>query len=99
MVINNLLYSVRLCFVDTTKSIRSLSKIFKENTDKFMMKMLDYQLSILNDRSISNVTAYLIHFLVFIRIQWIGTGSHAYEKTMSSIVSYPIFYEYRNVQS
>ena len=38
-------------------------------------------------------------FLVFIRIRWIGTGSHPYEKSMSSIVLYPVFYEYRNVQS
>ena len=31
-------------------------------------------------------------FLVLIRIRWIGTGSHPYEKTMSSIVFYPAFY-------
>ena len=34
-----------------------------------------------------------------INIQWIRTGSDPYEKTMSSIVVYPVFYEYRNVQS
>ena len=28
----------------------------------------------------------IIYFLVFIRIRWIGTGSHPYEKTMSSTV-------------
>ena len=44
--------------------------------------------------------SFLIRFvIVFIRIRWIGTGSHPYEKTMSSIVLYPVFYEYRNVQS
>ena len=41
----------------------------------------------------------IILFLVFIRIRWIGTGSHPYEKTMSSIVLYPAFYEYKNLQS
>ncbi len=34
-----------------------------------------------------------------IYIWWIRTGSHPYEKTMSSIVLYPVFYEYKNVQS
>ena len=33
--------------------------------------------------------------LVFNRIRWIGTGSHQYEKTLSSIVFYPAFYEYK----
>ena len=28
----------------------------------------------------------IIFFLIFIRIRWIGNGSHPYEKTMSSIV-------------
>ena len=31
--------------------------------------------------------------------RWIGTGSHSYEKTMSFILLYPAFYEYKNVQS
>ncbi len=39
------------------------------------------------------------YFLVFIRIRWTETGSHPYEKTMSSVVLYPAFYEYKNVQS
>ena len=39
-----------------------------------------------------------ISFLVFIRIRWIGTGSHPYGKPMSSIELYPAFYEYKNVQ-
>ena len=40
-----------------------------------------------------------ITILVFIRIRWIGIDSHPYEKTMTSIVLYPAFYEYKNVQS
>ena len=31
--------------------------------------------------------------LVFIQIRWIGTGSHPHEKSMSSIILYPAFYE------
>ena len=38
-------------------------------------------------------------FLVFIRIRWIGTGPHPYKKTMSSIVLYPAFCDYKNVLS
>jgi len=34
---------------------------------------------------------WLRYFLVFIRIRWIGTGSHPYEKTMSIIVLYPVW--------
>ena len=34
-----------------------------------------------------------------ILIWWIRTGSYPYEKTMSSIVLYPAFYENKNVQS
>ena len=41
------------------------------------------------------LTVILNHFLVFIRIWWIGTSSHPYEKTMSSIVLCPAFYEYK----
>ena len=45
---------------------------------------------------------YLRHFvislfLVFIRIRWIKTGSHPYEKTMPSIELYPVFYEYKKL--
>ena len=32
-------------------------------------------------------------------IPWIRTGSHPYEKIMSSIVLYPVFYTHKNVQS
>ena len=41
------------------------------------------------------------NFLLFtpINIRWIRTGSHPYEKKMSSIVLYLVFYEYKNVQS
>ena len=38
-------------------------------------------------------------FLVFIRIRWIGTGSHPFENTMSSTELYPAFYEYKIVKS
>ena len=35
-----------------------------------------------------------------INIRWMRTGSHPYEKIMSSIVFYPVFfYEYSNVKS
>ena len=30
-----------------------------------------------------------------INIRWIRTSSHPYEKIMSSIVLYPVFYEYK----
>ena len=33
-----------------------------------------------------------------INIRWVRTGSHPYEKLMSSIVLYPVLYEYKNVQ-
>ncbi len=57
-------------------------------------------LSLYYRQFITNIkTKRLTQFLVFIRIRWIGTGSHPYEKTMSSIVFYPAFYEYKNVQS
>ena len=32
-------------------------------------------------------------------IDIIRTGSHPYEKVMSSIVLHPVFYEYKNVRS
>ena len=34
-----------------------------------------------------------------INIRLIRTGSHSYEKTMSCMVLYTVFYKYKNVQS
>ena len=76
-----------------------IGNIMRFNVLETKALYINFQALLLYNQIVAERSENIIFFLVFIRIRWIGTGSHPYEKTMSSIVLYPSFYKYKNVQS
>ena len=58
-----------------------------------------YKNLILYDYSNKFISKSFFLFLLLVSYSFVTGGSHPYEKTMSSIVLKPDFYEYKNAQS